>query len=187
MRIAIIGSGISGLVTAHLLSRRHEVTVFEADARVGGHTHTVDVELDGETHAVDTGFIVYNERTYPNFVRLLAQLGVETRASDMSFGMASERSGIEWASRGLRSIFAQPSNLVRPAFHRMLRDILRFNREAKSLLDGDDEKTTLGDFLCGRGYSDEFVDHYVVPMGAAIWSAWCRHWSAYPSRPANTA
>jgi predicted NAD/FAD-binding protein len=171
MRIAVIGSGISGLVTANLLQRKHEVTVFEADDRIGGHTHTVDVELEGERHSVDTGFIVYNERTYPNFVRLLEKLAVETRASDMSFGMTSERTGIEWSSRGLRSVFAQPANLVRPAFHRMIRDILRFNREAKRLLDTDDEKTALGDFLCGRGYSDEFVEHYVVPMGAAIWSA----------------
>ncbi len=171
MKVAIIGSGISGLVSAHLLQRNHEVTVFEADDRIGGHTHTVDVDLDGERHAVDTGFIVYNERTYPNFVRLLAKLGVETRASDMSFGMASDRTGIEWSSRGLRSVFAQPSNLLRPAFHRMIRDILRFNRESKSLLAADGEKATLGDFLCGSGYSDEFIEHYVVPMGAAIWSA----------------
>jgi predicted NAD/FAD-binding protein len=168
VKIAIVGTGISGLVSAHLLHRDHEVTVFEAGDRIGGHTHTVPVELDGERHAVDTGFIVYNERTYPNFTKLLAQLRVETQPSDMSFGVVCEESGIEWASSSLNEVFAQRRNLLRPSFYRMLRDALRFNREARGLLD---EKATLGDWLCGAGYSAEFVERYVVPMGAAIWSA----------------
>jgi len=171
VKIAIVGSGISGLVAAHLLHDRHEISVFESKDRIGGHTHTVDVAFEGERHAIDTGFIVYNEATYPNFVRLLAKLGVETQASQMSFGLSCERSGLEWASRGLGSLFAQPINLVRPSFHRMLRDFLRFNREAPRLLDGETEKVSLGDYLWGAGYSAEFTDHYVVPMGAAIWSA----------------
>lgn len=171
MKIAIVGGGISGLVAAHLLHARHEIEVFESEARVGGHTNTVDVDLAGRRHAIDTGFIVYNERTYPLFTRLLRQLAVETRPTEMSFGLHCERSGLEWASRGLRSLFAQPRNLLRPSFHRMLRDVLRFNREAPGLLLHGEEKTTLGDYLCGAGYSSEFVDHYVVPMGAAIWSA----------------
>jgi len=171
VKIAIVGSGISGLVAAHLLSARHEIGVYEASDRIGGHTHTVDVAFDGERHAIDTGFIVYNEATYPNFVRLLAKLGVETQPSPMSFGLHCERSGLEWGSRGLRSLFAQPRNLVRPAFHRMLRDFLRFNREAPRLLAGDAEKASLGDYLRGAGYSTEFTDHYLIPMGAAIWSA----------------
>jgi uncharacterized protein len=171
MKIAIVGSGVSGLVCAHLLHGRHEVTVFEAERRIGGHTNTVDVELAGERHAVDTGFIVYNERTYPNFVRLLAQLGVETRPTKMSFGVRCDRTGVEWGSRGLASVFAQPRNLLRPGFQRMLRDVLLFNRRSQRLLEGGDEKVALGDYLEGEGYSEEFVRHYVVPMGAAIWSA----------------
>ncbi len=171
MRIAIVGSGISGLVAAHLLQPRHEICVYEAADRIGGHTHTVDVDFAGERHAIDTGFIVYNETTYPNFVRLLEKLGVETQPSEMSFGLSCERSGLEWGSRGLRSLFAQPANLLRPSFHRMLRDFLRFNREAPQLLDQPAEKSTLGDYLRGAGYSEAFIDHYVVPMGAAIWSA----------------
>jgi predicted NAD/FAD-binding protein len=171
MRIAIVGSGISGLVAAHRLHRRHEVVVYEAEDRIGGHTHTVEVEMDGERHAIDTGFIVYNERTYSDFTRLLGELGVETQPSDMSFGLSCERTGLEWGSRGLRGVFAQPRNLLRPSFLRMLRDVLRFNRESLELLSLGDEKVSLGEYLCGAGYSREFVDHYVVPMGAAIWSA----------------
>ncbi|MDH5566596.1 MAG: FAD-dependent oxidoreductase [Myxococcales bacterium] len=171
MKIAIIGSGISGLVAARGLHQRHAITVFEADDRIGGHTHTVDVELDGQRYAVDTGFIVYNERTYPNFTRLLARLGVETKPTEMSFGVSCERTGVEWGSRGLASVFAQPRNALRPAFHRMLRDVLRFNREARILLDTPQEKVALGDYLCGSGYSRAFVSHYILPMGAAIWSA----------------
>ena len=181
MKIAIVGSGISGLVSAHLLAPEHDVTVFEADARVGGHTHTVDVEAGGRRLRVDTGFIVYNERTYPNFCRLLERLGVATQASDMSFGLACERTGLEWGSRGLRGVFAQPTNLLRPGFRRMLGDVLRFNREARTLLEADDEKLTLGDYLCGAGYSQGFVDHYVVPMGAAIWSASPRRFLEFPA------
>jgi hypothetical protein len=158
MRIAIVGSGISGLVAAHLLHRRHEVVVYEAEDRIGGHTHTVEVEMDGERHAIDTGFIVYNERTYPNFTQLLGELGVETQPSDMSFGLSCERTGLEWGSHGLRGVFAQPRNLLRPSFLRMLRDVLRFNRESLELLSLGDEKVSLGEYLCGAGYSSEFVD-----------------------------
>ena len=171
MRIAIVGSGVAGLVSAHLLHRHHEVTVFEAEPRIGGHVHTVDVEADGERHAIDTGFIVYNERTYPLFTRLLERIGVETQPSEMSFGLSCERTGLEWASRGLGAVFAQRRNLLRRSFLRMLRDVLRFNREARVLARDPHEKVALGDFLCGAGYSREFVEHYVVPMGAAIWSA----------------
>lgn len=171
MRIAIAGTGISGLVAAYLLQREHDVTVFEMDDRIGGHTHTVDVEVDGESQAVDTGFIVYNEKTYPNFVRLMEQLGVATRPTDMSFGISCERTGVEWGSRGYDAIFAQRRNLVQPAFWKMLRDVLRFNRESRSLLEAEGEKATLGEYLSGAGYSRRFIDHYVVPMGAAIWSA----------------
>jgi predicted NAD/FAD-binding protein len=171
MRIAIVGSGVSGLVAAHRLHPRHDVRVYEAAPRIGGHVHTVDVEIEGERHAVDTGFIVYNERTYPRFTRLLAEIGAPTQPSEMSFGLSCERSGLEWSSRGLRGVFAQPRNLLRTSFHRMLRDVLRFNRESRALLATAEEKASLGDYLCGAGYSSEFVEHYVLPMGAAIWSA----------------
>jgi predicted NAD/FAD-binding protein len=181
MRIAIIGSGISGLVAAHMLHPRHELCVYEAEGRIGGHTHTVDVEIDGEQYAIDTGFIVYNERTYPNFTSLLRKIGVESQESDMSFGLACERTGLEWSSRGLRGLFAQPSNLLRPSFHRMLRDILRFNRESRSLLEREAEKVSLGDYLCGAGYSSKFVEHYALPMGAAIWSATPRAFLRIPA------
>ena len=171
MKIAIVGSGISGLVAAHLLHPRHEICVYEASDRIGGHTHTVDIDFAGERHSIDTGFIVYNEATYPNFVRLLEKLGVETQPSQMSFGLSCERTGLEWGSRGLRSLFAQPSNLLNASFRQMLIDFVRFNREAPRLLDAPAEKATLGDYLQGAGYSDAFIDHYVIPMGAAIWSA----------------
>jgi predicted NAD/FAD-binding protein len=170
MRVAIIGTGISGLAAAHLLHPRHEISIYEAAPYIGGHTHTVEVDVGGERHAVDTGFIVYNERTYPNFTRLLEQLRVETQPSDMSFGFACERTGLEWGSRGIRGVLAQPGNLLRAPFRRMLRDVHRFNRESRALLELDGEKVTLGDYLCGAGYSTEFVNQFVVPMGAAIWS-----------------
>jgi len=182
MKIAIVGSGVSGLVAAHLLHRAHDVTVFEADQRIGGHTHTVQVAAGGERHAIDTGFIVYNERTYPNFTRLLAKLGVPSRPTEMSFSVHCERTGLEWASRNLNAVFAQRRNLLRPSFRRMLREILRFNREARELLNHQEEKVALGDYLSGAGYSAEFVERYVVPMGAAIWSADPSELLGFPAR-----
>ncbi len=168
MKIAIVGTGVAGLVCAHRLHPHHEITVFEADARIGGHVNTIPV---GPGVAIDTGFIVYNEHTYPGFTQLLAELGVETQPSEMSFGVCDERSGLEWASHGLASVFADPANLLRPGFLRMLRDLVRFQRDARRLLGVSEEKVTLGDFIAGRGYSRELVEHCVVPMGAAIWSA----------------
>jgi predicted NAD/FAD-binding protein len=183
VKLAIVGSGVAGLVAARRLHSRHDVTVYEAEAHVGGHTRTVPVEIDGAEHAVDMGFIVYNEKTYPHFCALLAGLGVETQPTDMSFGVRSERSGLEWASHGIGGLLAQPGNLLRPSFRRMLRDVLRFNRESRRLLSTRGEKATLGDYLAGGGYSEDFVAHYVVPMGAAIWSA---DPAAFLSMPAST-
>ena len=171
MKIAVIGSGISGLVAAHRLSKRHDVTVFEADDRAGGHTRTVEVEVGGRTHAVDMGFIVYNERTYPGLVSLFEELGVDSQPTSMSFGVRCDQTGLEWGSRSLRGIFAQPTNALQPRFLRMLRDIVRFNLDARRLLEVPNEKLDLGDYVRGRGYGREFVDHYLIPMGAAIWSA----------------
>lgn len=182
MRLAIVGTGVSGLVCAHLLHQDHDLTVYEAGERPGGHVNTVDVSADGESLAIDTGFIVYNERTYPLFSRLLERLGVATQPSDMSFGVTCERSGMEWASHGLSGVFAQRLNLLRPSFRRMLRDILRFNREAPRLLALGDDKVTLGDYLMGAGYSQEFVTRYVVPMGAAIWSSKPDQFLSFPAQ-----
>jgi len=181
VRIAVVGSGISGLAAAWLLRDRHEVTLFEKEDWVGGHTHTVDVAHRGDHQAVDTGFIIYNETTYPLFSELLRRLGVASKPTDMSFSVASERSGLEWASRNLRAVLAQPVNLLRPSFRGMLRDILRFNREAARLLASEDEKVTLGDYLAGAGYSSAFRDHYLVPLGAAIWSADPRAFLKFPA------
>jgi predicted NAD/FAD-binding protein len=171
MRIAVIGSGISGLATAYYLSRKHEVSVFEKDTRLGGHTHTVTVDSSRGPLAVDTGFIVHNDRTYPNLVRLLGELGVETQPSDMSFGVACRRTGFEYSSRGLDGFFAQRGNIVRPAQYRLLREILRFNREApKLLVDPSAETRTLGDVIEQGGYSSLFTERYLYPMASAVWS-----------------
>jgi predicted NAD/FAD-binding protein len=172
MRIAIIGSGISGLTCAYLLSRQHQVTVFEADDRIGGHTHTVDITWGGSRYAIDTGFIVFNDWTYPHFIRLLDQLKVTSQPTQMSFSVHDPRSGLEYNGHDLNTLFAQRRNLVSPGFWGMLRDIMRFNRQAIADLDSQriDEDTTLGSYLQTRGYGQRFIDHYIVPMGSAIWS-----------------
>jgi predicted NAD/FAD-binding protein len=171
VRVAIVGSGISGLVAAYHLSREHEVTLYEAERRLGGHTHTVTVRVGSREYGVDTGFIVYNERTYPEFSRLLGELGVATQPTEMSFAVRCEASGIEYAGGTLGGLFAQPTNAARPAFWRMLRDVGRFWRDARVLLASDDEKVTLGELLAARRYSREFVEWHLLPMGGAIWSA----------------
>ena len=171
MRIAVVGSGISGLAAAYYLSRRHEVWVFERDERIGGHTHTVEVDSPNGPLAVDTGFIVHNDRTYPNLVRLFAELGVETQASDMSFAVRDRVTGYEYSSRGLRGFFAQKRNWFRPAQYRLLREIMRFNREAAKVLDEpSSEAMTLGELLDCGGYSAELKELYLYPMASAVWS-----------------
>jgi predicted NAD/FAD-binding protein len=170
-KIAVIGSGISGLSAAYYLSRKHEVHVFERDTRVGGHTNTVMVETEAGPLAVDTGFIVHNERTYPNFCRLMAELGVETQPSDMSFSVTQAGGAFEYSSRGLRGFFAQKRNLASPAHVKLLREILRFNREAPKLLDRPEaEGATLGEFLAEGAYAQVFIDRYLIPMAGAVWS-----------------
>lgn len=170
-RIAVIGSGISGLSAAYYLSRRHEVHVFERDNRLGGHTHTVMVESDHGPIPVDTGFIVHNDRTYPNFRRLMDELGVETQPSDMSFAVTGNDGAFEYSSRGLEGFFAQKRNYFSRDHYTLLREILRFNREApKFLLRPAAEGMTLGEFLDDQEYSPVFVDRYLVPMAGAVWS-----------------
>jgi len=172
MRMAIVGTGVSGLVCAHLLSRSHEVTLFEADNRPGGHAHTVTVDLPDGSFDVDTGFLVYNERNYPGLIKLFADLEVATKPSDMSFGVCDEVTGLEWKGSSFDTVFAQRRNLARPAFLRMLVDIVRFNRMARGLLDGDqDTSVSLGDLLERGRWSAQFLNWYLVPMGSSIWSA----------------
>ena len=170
-RIAVVGAGIAGLGAAYLLDRKHHVTLFEAERRLGGHSHTVEVLYDDGPIAVDTGFIVYNQRNYPNLTGLFAELEVPTQASDMSFSVSIDGGRREWAGSNLGTLFAQPSNLLRPGFHRMLRDVLRFNRRATADLDRGSLEGTLGDYLAAGNYAQEFQLDYLLPMGAAIWSA----------------
>jgi uncharacterized protein len=171
MKIAIVGGGISGLVAAYHLHPAHEISLFEANDYVGGHTHTVRVDLDDETHWVDTGFIVLNDRNYPNFQPLLDQLGVATQPSRMSFSVSDDRGRFEYSGTP-RGLFAQRSHLASPRFLRMIGDLLRFNREARSLLDEvPGAGPSLGAFLRDGGYSRWFVDRLIVPQAAAVWSA----------------
>jgi uncharacterized protein len=181
MKIAIIGSGIAGNVAAHHLHRDHDITVFESAGHIGGHTHTHTIDLDGERHEIDTGFIVFNDWTYPNFIALLTELGVESQPSPMSFSVRNERSGLEYNGTSLNSLFAQRRNLLRPSFHRMIRDILRFNREAPRLLDSS-QAIELGDYLAQGSYSRQFIDDYLIPMGAAIWSTDPARMLSFPAR-----
>ncbi len=182
MKIAIVGTGIAGNVAAYHLHRKHDITVFEAGGHVGGHTHTHEVEVGGRQYAVDTGFIVFNDWTYPNFIRLLDELGVASQPSSMSFSVRDEASGVEYNGTSLDTLFAQRRNLLRPSFWRMIRDILRFNREAPALLATEDDSASLGGYLAANRYSREFVDHYVIPMGSAIWSTDARRMQAFPAR-----
>ena len=168
----MIGAGISGLAAAHFLSRRHRVDLFEKDSRLGGHTNTVVIAGAAGAIALDTGFLVHNDRTYPNLVRLFGETGVGTRDSDMSFAVSCRRSGLAYSSRGANGFFAQRRNLVRPSHLSLLREIVRFNREAPALLNAPDaERQTLGDFLESRRFGEGFTHRYLLPMASAIWSA----------------
>jgi predicted NAD/FAD-binding protein len=185
MRIAVIGSGIAGLGCAHALRNDAHMTLYEAEPRLGGHANTVDVTLDGMTYPVDTGFLVYNERTYPNLIRLLGELGVPTAKSDMSFAVSVQhgRRRIEWSGTDLNGVFAQRRNLASPRFLAMLRDILRFNAQATRLANGQeaaDPTLSLGEFLDLHRYGEPFRQWYLLPMAAAIWSCPIDTMLAYP-------
>tara|TARA_B100000446_G_scaffold118674_1_gene110779 strand:- start:2379 stop:3629 length:1251 start_codon:yes stop_codon:yes gene_type:complete len=173
VKVAIIGSGISGLTCAYLLQQVADIQVFESAPNIGGHTATKDVVLDGKNYAIDTGFIVFNDWTYPNFIRLMDELGVKSKPTEMSFSVTSELSGLEYSGSSLNTLFAQRRNIFKLSFYGMLRDIVRFNREAVEDLDAGlvSEKTSLGDYLALRGYKTEFIENYLIPMGSAIWSA----------------
>jgi len=171
-KIAIIGSGISGLTCAHLLDKKYDVTVFEKNNYVGGHTATVNVEHNGQHHAIDTGFIVFNNRTYPKFNRLLAMLGVKRKPTEMSFSVHNQKTLFEYNGHGINSLFAQRRNFFRPRFWGLIRDILRFNKMCKLHYKNNnfDSGLKLGDFLREQQFSSFFCEHYILPMGAAIWS-----------------
>lgn len=170
-RIAVVGAGISGLASAWLLSRQHEVTLFEAANYLGGHTNTVEVNLEGKQHPVDTGFLVFNERTYPNLIAMFDLLGVDSVATEMSFAVSLEDPDLEWAGSSLATVFGQKRNLLRPSFWSMLSDILRFNRESTAWLESHpNDERSLRDFLDQGKYSPAFADWYLLPMAAAIWS-----------------
>jgi len=169
MKIAIIGSGISGLTAAYLLNKQHKITLFEKNDYIGGHTHTHDITIGEQTFSVDSGFIVYNEKTYPNFIKLLDILNVERQKTTMGFSVKSDVKNLEYAGNSLKSVFAQKRNYFRPSFLRMLADIIRFNKKAKTDLSISPE-ITLGQYLNQGSFSQSFINHYIIPMGAAIWS-----------------
>lgn len=181
-RIAIIGSGISGMAAGWYLSAHHEVTLFEADARLGGHTATMDVEVEGRSYAIDTGFIVFNDWTYPHFQRLLETLGVAYQPTEMSFSVHETARDFEYNGHTLGSLFAQRSNLLKPSFYRLLSDILRFNKQATQALESGQlpKDMTLGAYLDQHHYNQAFQQRYLLPMGAAIWSASISDLRAFP-------
>lgn len=182
MNIAVVGSGISGLVCAYLLSRDHELTVFEAGDHVGGHTNTVEVERKHGRYAIDTGFIVFNRSNYPNFTRLLDRLGVESQKTSMSFSVRCEATGVEYNGTSLNALFAQRRNLLRPSFWRMVGDILRFGREAPRILEERDDAFTVADYRATSSLGEEFFRHYLVPLGSALWSCPASRFYRFPMR-----
>lgn len=180
-KIAIVGSGISGLGSAYLLSEHHDVTLFEADHRLGGHSHTVDVDVDGHRFGVDTGFLVFNERTYPLLCRLFGHLQIPVVKSEMSFSVQVAEPALEWAGTNLDTVFAQRRNLLRPAFWKMLFDILRFNRAATRDIDQPAVRDlSLGEYLDRNRYGRTFRQDYLLPMAAAIWSCPTEQMLSYP-------
>jgi len=170
MRIAVIGGGISGLSAAWMLAQQHSVTVFESEPRPGGHSRTIQFSLDGQNYSIDVGFIVYNDRTYPLFMELLQQLGVPGVPTEMSFAVRCDRTGVEYSGTSLNGLFAQRSRLLSPSFIRMVLDILRFNSLGTTDADCVGSTESVGQYLRRRGFGNSFKDHYLLPMGAAIWS-----------------
>ncbi|WP_367988730.1 NAD(P)/FAD-dependent oxidoreductase [Vibrio sp. NTOU-M3] len=180
MKIAIIGTGISGLTCGYHLHKQHDITLYEANDYIGGHTATVDVELEGRMYSVDTGFIVYNDKTYPNFIKMMNEIGVSGKETEMSFSVRNDNQGLEYNGHTLRTLFAQKRNLFSPTFYRFIFEILRFNRAVKNSLYQDEDELTLGEFLESNAFSDYFCENYILPMGAAIWSSPMTDIRAFP-------
>src|SRR6476661_9410221 len=182
LRVAIVGAGVSGLTVAHLLHPRHDITVFEAGSYAGGHTNTVRVDLPDETLDVDTGFIVFNDRNYPSFERLLARLGVPSQPSTMSFAVTDEARDFEFSSASLNGLFAKRAHIAAPWFHRMLADVVRFQRAARDLLSAQGPGPSLGQFVEELRLSRPFIDRLIVPQASAVWSADPRQMWTFPAR-----
>jgi predicted NAD/FAD-binding protein len=182
VRVAIIGAGISGLVVAHLLHAEHEITVFETAGYAGGHTNTIRVDTAHETHHVDTGFIVFNDRNYPNFERLLGRLGVDWQPSEMSFSVSDETGEFEYSSRSPNGLFATRKHLLTPSFHRMVAELPRFQHACRVLLRGEADRTSLGAWLEQQRFSRAFIDRLIVPQAAAVWSADPKQMWSFPAR-----
>ena len=182
MKIAIIGSGIAGNVAAYHLNKEHDITLFEQNSHIGGHTHTHSIDDAAGDLNIDTGFIVLNDRTYPNFIKLLEDLEVDIQETEMSFSVKCENTGLEYNGNNLNTLFAQRSNLFSPVFYMMISDILRFNREATEAINSTDNDQSLGEFLDRGNYSEIFINKYIVPMGAAIWSTRPEGMFAFPAR-----
>ncbi|TDO95851.1 NAD(P)/FAD-dependent oxidoreductase [Marinomonas balearica] len=182
MKIAVVGSGISGLTAAYLLNRHHDVHVFENDRRIGGHTATKSVSVNGNTQQIDTGFIVFNDWTYPNFIRLMNELGVQSKPTDMSFSVSCEQTGLEYGGSNLDTLFAQRRNLLNVPYLMMLKDILAFNNDAVADLESGKlkEGITLREYLKEKGYGQKLASHYLMPMGAAIWSSTLEEMMSFP-------
>ena len=182
MRIAVVGSGIAGMATAWQLAREHSVVLFEADARLGGHTHTHTVQREGRSFQVDSGFIVHNPENYPLLTAMFRELGVETQPTTMSFSVHNARTGLEYNTGTLNGLFCQRRNLLRPRFYRMVADILRFYRESPALLQGDAQGPALGDYLREHRYSPMFIDEHLIPMASALWSSPSDRVLQFPAR-----
>ena len=186
MKIAIIGSGIAGNTLAHHLYQQHDIAVYEANHHIGGHTHTHDIEIDNKKYSVDTGFIVFNDRTYPEFIQLLDKHQVAWQNSNMSFSVRCEATGLEYNGTTLNSLFAQRRNLFKPSFYMMIRDILRFNKTSLELLDLNNknygDEISMGDYLAKNSYGQRFINQYIIPMGAAIWSTDAAQMLQFPAR-----
>ena len=182
MRVAVVGSGVSGLIAAWLLAREHEVVLYESEDRLGGHAHTNEVDFGQGPIPVDTGFIVFNHRTYPLFRRVLQELGVAEKDSDMSFSASIPARGVEYNGTNLDKLFAQRRNMLRPSFWRMVRGILRFYKEARELLAPDAAEVALGEYLQRNRYAREFVDDHLVPMAVAVWSTDPQRMMDFPAR-----
>ena len=182
MKIAIIGSGVAGMTAAHLLHKEHDIIVYEAANYVGGHVNTIEVQENQQTVNIDTGFIVFNDWTYPNFEQLISELDVSIQNSEMSFSARCEESGFEWSGSGLNTLIFNGENWNRATPYKILFDVFRFNKLSKRFLLQDDDSVTLGEFLTAHRFSDAFVKYYILPMGAAIWSSNPDHINDYPAK-----